>query len=912
MEHYKKCVPFLLAFCAAVFNLSAQQQKIDSLLKIVQIAKEDTNKVIALNELAVQYRQIGNSEKGIQYEKIAIPLAKQLNYKKGEARANGNMGLLLNDLGRLDEAANHHRIALTIRENIGDRQGSGNSYTNLGHIHYDLGNFDSAKYFYMKTLKIREELKDEYGLANCYNDLGNVSKILGSLSDALTYQVNSLKIREKINDQYGVVDSYGNIGGVYSEQSNFPEALKNYKKSLEYAEPLNYKRPMINAFTGIGNIHNRQGNLPEALKNFLSALRISKEINNKRGISMCHDNIGIVLAKQKNYKEAQDNFLAAIAINDKTGDKYGQIRSYTNLGTIYYEQANSLIKQNKNDNGNLDSANKYFTRAIVISKEIGDKEGIAMSYFNLGLTIRKKRHFAESLSNYRSALAIFEERGEKYGVAKSLIGIADVLIDSAKAANSSKLFQQALTNVNKGCEIAQTLEANELISDAYETIAEGYKGLKDYQQALRYLTLHTALKDTLLNSETAKKIETLRLQYEVEVAIANEQVKQEKQKATMQLEFDRREDSIKYQQKLISLQLEQQTFISKQHEQDLKLKQAALELLDQQNELSRSNYLRSQAELAVEQASREEKEKELTISQQEKSLQNTQLNLQKTQLDLKENQIKAEKRQQLFYIGGIVLLLLLFVLIYRNIKNRQRTERLVATERLKTEKANAAHTMAELELQSLRAQLNPHFMFNSLNAIQELILKEDNDNSHLYLSRFAELLRMLLDNANQPFVPLRKELNLLELYLSLEQLRVPDLKYSIEIDKDVDVNKMTIPNMMLQPYIENAIWHGLSHKKGEKNVFLRISKKGDGVICKVEDNGVGRKVSSELKSLYRKEHRSKGMELLSKRFNLLSKEYGSDIQTDIEDLHDNGTATGTKVTILLPHSLTAQTKPVYS
>jgi LytS/YehU family sensor histidine kinase len=237
---------------------------------------------------------------------------------------------------------------------------------------------------------------------------------------------------------------------------------------------------------------------------------------------------------------------------------------------------------------------------------------------------------------------------------------------------------------------------------------------------------------------------------------------------------------------------------------------------------------------------------------------------------------------------------------------------LVTTERLKTEKANAAHKMAELELQSLRAQLNPHFMFNSLNAIQELILKEDNDNSHLYLSRFSELLRMLLDNANQPFVSLRKEINLLELYLSLENLRIPDLKYSIELDPSIDDNKIAIPNMMLQPYIENAIWHGLSHKKGERNLNISIKREGDNIVCEVEDNGVGRKMSAELKSLYRKEHRSRGMELLSKRFNLLSKEYGSEIQTTIEDLHENGTATGTRVAITVPYSLTEQAKPVYS
>src|SRR4030095_10909267 len=98
------------------------------------------------------------------------------------------------------------------------------------------------------------------------------------------------------------------------------------------------------------------------------------------------------------------------------------------------------------------------------------------------------------------------------------------------------------------------------------------------------------------------------------------------------------------------------------------------------------------------------------------------------------------------------------------------------------EKAQTTHQLAELEMQSLRSQLNPHFMFNSLNSIQTLILKEDSDKSHSYLSRFARLLRMLLENAEKPFVALQKEIDFLQLYLGLENLRVPDLQYSVSID----------------------------------------------------------------------------------------------------------------------------------
>ena len=259
---------------------------------------------------------------------------------------------------------------------------------------------------------------------------------------------------------------------------------------------------------------------------------------------------------------------------------------------------------------------------------------------------------------------------------------------------------------------------------------------------------------------------------------------------------------------------------------------------------------------------------------------------------LTQARLDTQKKQKNYYLGGAILLALLSVFVFLNFRNQKKINSL----------ANDAHAKekAELELQSLRAQLNPHFMFNSLNAIQELILKEENEKSQSYLARFAKLLRMLLENADKPFIPLQREIDFLQLYLSLENLRIPDLRFSIDVDSRVDAEKTIIPNMILQPYIENAIWHGLSHKENDKQLRIRINQAGGITNYEIEDNGVGRKKAAELKSLYRKEHKSKGMELLSKRFKLLAKEYGSDIETKISDVTNNIDITGTFVRINVP------------
>jgi len=260
----------------------------------------------------------------------------------------------------------------------------------------------------------------------------------------------------------------------------------------------------------------------------------------------------------------------------------------------------------------------------------------------------------------------------------------------------------------------------------------------------------------------------------------------------------------------------------------------------------------------------------------------------------KELEVERQRKQKNFYLVGAGMLALLSVFVFLNFRNQKKIHRL----------ANEVHAKekAELELQSLRAQLNPHFMFNSLNAIQELILLEENEKSQSYLARFAKLLRLLLENADKPFIPLQRELDFLQLYLSLENLRIPDLQFSINIAPNIDTEEIQIPNMILQPYIENAIWHGLSHKPGDKKLLIRITSENGFTKYEIEDNGVGRKRSAELKSLYRKEHRSKGMELLSKRFRLLAREYGAEVETTITDIM-SGKENGTIVTIKVPNKI---------
>ena len=267
-------------------------------------------------------------------------------------------------------------------------------------------------------------------------------------------------------------------------------------------------------------------------------------------------------------------------------------------------------------------------------------------------------------------------------------------------------------------------------------------------------------------------------------------------------------------------------------------------------------------------------------------------------IDQEKNRHNRRIERAWLTTAGLALLGLLFFG-----HNRQQTRR-----KRERERADALRRMAELELQSLRAQLNPHFMFNALNAIQELILRHENDQGHLYLAQFSQLLRMLLERADVPLIPLSKELEFLDTYLKLEKLRLPDLEIDIDVATDIQPREVMVPSMMLQPHLENAIWHGLSHKPwGDRRISIRIRRDREQIVYMIADNGIGRTRAAEINARARKSHRSKGLELLDKRMALIRERFDLEIDTRIEDVRIDGTASGTCVTIRTPVAFTPMT-----
>jgi tetratricopeptide (TPR) repeat protein len=241
-------------------------------------------------------------------------------------------------------------------------------------------------------------------------------------------------------------------------------------------------------------------------------------------------------------------------------------------------------------------------------------------------------------------------------------------------------------------------------------------------------------------------------------------------------------------------------------------------------------------------------------------------------------------RQQLIIYGLLLIIMIIVVTSYFIYKNAQASK--VANQLL--------------ALKSLRSQMNPHFIFNALNSVNHFVAQNDERTVNKFLSEFSRLMRLVMENSQEDFIPLYKEQEIISLYLKLEHYRFRDkFDYEIKIDDDINLETFEIPPMLLQPYIENAVWHGLRYKEAKGYLALNIRKNSNGLEVEINDNGIGRRRSAELKTENQKKHHSTGIKNIEERLRIINKVYKSHYGVKIRDL-DPASGQGTQVLISIP------------
>lgn len=471
----------------------------------------------------------------------------------------------------------------------------------------------------------------------------------------------------------------------------------------------------------------------------------------------------------------------------------------------------------------------------------------AIAAYKAGLSIAKKHLIASKITDFNSKIA------QAYG-ASGAISVAGAYYENSLQLATKENKQRA---VKEKIKVADFNSANRAYSDEIKLRKESLEDIKELETD----TIIDNESDYTLQKQNYKIGNAYYLQKEYDAAIPYLQ--------RSIVEADKREDLVvekDAKRKLSEVYRDAGDF------------EKALTAYEEYTQSVEKLYIKKEQQIT--QAARFSK----NITEQQNRIESLESD---RELSESKYQLNAElnKRQTLIIyslIGGVLLLLLVAYVMYKFIKQQKLANNLLA-------------------LKSLRSQMNPHFIFNALNSVNSFIATNDERTANKYLSDFSKLMRAVLENSEESFIPLSKEIELIELYTKLEHFRFKDkFEYTIVVDENITVSDYNIPPMLLQPYIENAVWHGLRYKKEKGELRIAIQKKTVNTIAiSISDNGIGRDKSKALKTENQKKQNSKGMGNIKKRVSILNAMYKDKLDVSITDLNTEGEDMGTRVIVTL-------------
>ncbi|KGK31872.1 histidine kinase [Cellulophaga sp. E6(2014)] len=598
--------------------------------------------------------------------------------------------------------------------------------------------------------------------------------------------------------------------------------------------------------------------------------------------------------KKTDIEKSIDFVTKAIVQIGKNGDKTLLSKSYTTLGEIYqyhkqYDLAINSFKESLLAHESI-KTELLLAQSYLANKEYKNAQSLFSALANKGtLSSFQKAQVYEGLGDVNKGLGATDKAIENYTLGLNLAKtksitpkITDLNSKIADAYAADNQLEEAEEYYDNSLELSKN-EAPQRAVQEKEKVADFYNKRNEYDKevSLRKKSLED-LKDISTPQKRVAKtsgvnagsdsISSQRIKYKIGNALLSQQKYDQAIPYLQESIVEAGVDDDLVVQKDATRKLSEVYKYQGDFDKALETYQEYVSIVDtlyvrKEQEISRATRLNREIATKQNRISGLEKERELYQSKYDLVLTSEQL---------------VERQKWLIYslVFGMLLLGLTTYFFYRSNKQQKLANNLLA-------------------LKSLRSQMNPHFIFNALNSVNNYIAKSDERSANRYLSEFSTLMRAVLENSEEDFIPLTKEIELLELYTKLEHSRFSDkFDYEIKIDKDIDVASYQIPPMLLQPYIENAIWHGLRYK--DEKGFLMVDVKNktkNSIEITISDNGIGRKRSAELKTSNQKKQKSKGMGNIKKRIDILNDMYKDKVDVFITDYKEDGT--GTKVSFLL-------------
>ena len=620
----------------------------------------------------------------------------------------------------------------------------------------------------------------------------------------------------------------------------------------------------VNTYYAVSRLYNREFSQTDTARKYIDSVRwLSEKLKYEEGIDLSHYYYAEINKDEGNYDEALQQYQIYIENTAQRGDSLSMAKGLFGVASVYIFL------------GDYEKSLPVFFRTMRIFETHNYQRGLATALNNIGSVYKGMRKYRDAIEVYQRASEIYQSAGmeKEYAMCLQNLGIMYRAVESYDTA--LVYYDQSLSLIQKLGYQRETAMVLGNLGSLYDVMDQFDKALAYHLQALailrelpnkRSLTycLHNVGYSNLkLNNYTESE------KYLNEALSVAQEIKA---KVLVYVIYETMAD----------LFASKKDFEKGYHYYTL-FHQMSDSIYNEEN-AKQVNELQAKYETA-------EKDKQITLLAKEKEIQ------------AKEVQRQATLKRA--FIGGLIAVILLAALVVLILRQRLKNQKLLAAKNQEIKEVNFKQQLGELEMKALRAQINPHFLFNCMNSINRMILNGETENASRYLTKFSKLVRLILENSEAPTVSLENELSMLESYIQLEALRFKGkINYQVVLDEAIEPESTYLPSMVLQPFVENAIWHGLMHKETEDKgmITIAIREEGDRVLCTIEDNGVGREQARVLSEKSVLKSKSLGMKITEERLRLLSKKQLEKL-INITDLKDSmNQALGTRVDIMVPIS----------
>ncbi len=625
---------------------------------------------------------------------------------------------------------------------------------------------------------------------------------------------------------------------------------------------------------------------------------LSHENNVARKFELCNRLVDIYSFTNK--KKAAEQIGPLQQLASESGDEHLQLIALEKLCYLFARS------------GHLDSAEIILNRLAVLPQSEISGQDLAFVNKMQGIVFVEKSNYNEAMKYFQRSYEMYDSLRDYNGKSSSLLEMGKILTDQAQYEQAAKYFRESNSIAHLNNDLPGLFTSNQNIGNIFFIQQQHDSAEKYYRIELSYARLlgEEPLASACINfadlKVSQKKFNEATPYYENAIAyfIQNGNAKTNAKLFNsiawckyMQNQLD---ESLSYFEKSnqlndslkdYDLMIENYGFVSDIYADKKDFKNAYLfQTKLESAKDSMYKQLRAEKLLHLEtefETFRKEKENQLLKDENE---------LTKTTL----------QRNRIVLIAGAICLVLFVILLLVVLRSNLHRLRNIDTlenlnQQLQLQRDEIVQMNNKLEIRALRAQMDPHFIFNCMSSIQELILKGDADVASNYLVKFSRLLRMVLENSEHDYVSLDKELEMVRLYLDLENIRLKDkFTYSINVDEELFEGEIMVPTLVLQPFAENALWHGLLNKENNRKLDITLKAEDDILICIVEDNGIGRKKARE-KKMGMTKHASRGMKAIEERLLIIGKNLYEKSGLEIVDLYDQeNNSCGTKVIIKIP------------